>query len=48
MKCPKCGELCVRDEVDIGVGIQCGPWHCTECDWGELTGGEELLDVEPL
>ena len=26
MKCPKCGAECDRDEVDIGVGIQIGPW----------------------
>jgi ribosomal protein L37AE/L43A len=34
-KCPKCGEECQREEVDIGVGIQTGPWYCTSCDWSE-------------
>lgn len=35
MKCPKCGGECWRDEVDIGVGVQCGPWRCEDCGWGE-------------
>jgi len=24
-----------RDEVDIGVGIQTGPWYCAECFYDE-------------
>ena len=35
MKCPRCGGECWRDEVDIGVGIQYGPWGCSECHWQE-------------
>ena len=36
MKCPECGnEECWRDEVDIGVGTQYGPWRCDECGWME-------------
>jgi hypothetical protein len=35
MKCPKCNSECVRDEVDIGVGTQYGPWVCMECGWRE-------------
>lgn len=35
MKCPKCGEECQRDEVDIGVGIQYGPFGCPSCAWSE-------------
>ena len=36
MKCPKCGsEHTSRDEVDIGVGIQYGPWRCDDCGWGQ-------------
>lgn len=31
--CPECGSVCYRDEVDIGVGIQYGPIHCTNCCW---------------
>jgi len=34
-KCPICGAPCDRHEVDIGVGVQYGPWTCTECDWNE-------------
>jgi hypothetical protein len=35
MTCPDCGAECDRDEVDIGVGTQYGPWRCRECPWGE-------------
>lgn len=36
MICPKCGSDHVdRDEVDIGVGTQCGPWGCFDCGWVE-------------
>jgi hypothetical protein len=35
MKCPECGEDCDRDSVDIGVGIQYGPWGCYACGWSE-------------
>jgi hypothetical protein len=35
MKCPKCGGECDRDEVDIGVGVQGGPWGCPDCHWVE-------------
>jgi hypothetical protein len=31
MKCPKCGEECHRDEVDVGVGNPYGCW----CGWSE-------------
>lgn len=30
--CPKCGEECDRDEVDVGVGVIYGPWGCA-CGW---------------
>lgn len=33
-KCPNCGAEVIRDEVDNGVGIQCGP-ACDECGWTE-------------
>jgi hypothetical protein len=34
MKCPKCGEECTRDMVDVGVGeIPSGPWGCEDCQW---------------
>jgi hypothetical protein len=31
MKCPKCGEECDREEVDVGVGVLHGPWGCLNC-----------------
>lgn len=34
MKCPKCGEMCGRDEADVGVGIIYGPYGCY-CGWSE-------------
>ena len=34
-QCPECGGECVRNEVDIGVGIQRGPWRCIECGYTE-------------
>jgi len=34
MDCPKCGEECCRDQVDVGVGIMYGPWGCM-CGWSE-------------
>lgn len=41
--CPRCGGETGRDEVDIGVGIQCGPWGCISgCGWSEC----EEYDIE--
>ena len=34
MNCPKCGEECDRDEVDVGVGMIYGPYGCM-CGWSE-------------
>lgn len=44
MDCPKCGEGCCRDDVDVGVGVIYGPWGCA-CGWSEdpyydSSGGE--------
>lgn len=44
MKCPKCSGQCIRDEVDIGVGIQYGPWRCDDCGWGEPIAYPDLLN----
>lgn len=34
--CPNCGaHMLQRIEVDIGVGIQYGPWGCYQCGWSE-------------
>ena len=35
MKCPDCGADCDCDSVDIGVGIQNGPYFCCDCGWSE-------------
>lgn len=35
MNCPKCGESCNRESVDVGVGIIIGPWGCPSCGWSE-------------
>ena len=35
MKCPDCGAECVRDGVDIGVGVQYSPWRCDNCGWDQ-------------
>ena len=41
MKCPRCGAECDRDEVDIGVGVQGGPWGCPDCHWIEGQADKE-------
>lgn len=34
--CPNCGgKNTERHEVDIGVGVQFGPWYCMDCGWQE-------------
>lgn len=46
-RCPKCNSSgCVRDEVDIGVGIQHGPWQCTEC--GYTQGADVMAEFPEL
>jgi len=47
MKCPQCGKECDRDEVDIGVGIQVGPWGCFNCGWSEQKMADEDDDFPP-
>ena len=34
MNCPLCGDNCMRDKVDIGVGTIYGPFGCP-CGWSE-------------
>ena len=46
MKCPECGGSCWRDEVDIGVGTQYGPWRCEECAWYEGHEVDAQIDAE--
>lgn len=41
--CPHCGkDALIRDEVDIGVGTQYGPWHCQACGYSD---DEDSLDM---
>jgi hypothetical protein len=44
MKCDNCGEECWRDEVDIGVGYQNGPWRCDNCGWYEGCEADAAID----
>ncbi len=49
MNCPKCGEECHRDEVDVGVGVIHGPYGCPGCGWSEddeydLSDGRDPVD----
>jgi Zn-finger nucleic acid-binding protein len=47
MFCPNCNcSDCWRDEVDIGVGVQYGPWHCPECGWYEGHEVDAVIDAE--
>jgi hypothetical protein len=47
-KCEACGsEYLDRIEVDIGVGVQCGPWQCCDCGWTEDDGTASLLKETP-
>lgn len=49
MNCPKCGEECYRDSVDVGVCIIHGPYGCPRCAWSEseeydLSDGRDPVD----
>jgi hypothetical protein len=49
MKCLKCNCDCVRDSVDVGVGVIHGPYGCPDCGWSEdsdydLSGGRNPVD----
>jgi hypothetical protein len=37
LECPQCGdtEHTWRDEVDVGVGVICGPLRCDACRYSE-------------
>lgn len=48
-ECPKCGEECDRDSVDVGVGVIHGPYGCASCGWSEdpeydLSAGRDPVD----
>lgn len=49
MNCQKCGTVCERDSVDIGVGVMHGPYGCPNCRWSEaeefdLSDGRDAHD----
>jgi len=47
MTCPKCkSDNLWRDEVDIGVGTQYGPWRCDDCGWYECHEPDARIDWE--
>lgn len=46
MNCPQCQGECYRDEVDIGVGIQVGPWRCSECGWYQGHEVDAAIDAD--
>jgi hypothetical protein len=46
MICPQCNEQCWRDEVDIGIDVQCGPWRCQGCGWYEGYEIDMMIDSE--
>jgi hypothetical protein len=48
MRCPKCKEECDRDCVDIGVGIEYGPWGCPGCGWSEYSEYDLSEDRDPV
>jgi hypothetical protein len=49
VKCPYCGEECLADFVDIGVGmIQCGPYWCTACHASEIGPHDEIRPITEI
>ena len=45
MTCPKCAAECIRDEVDIGVGTQYGPFECPKCGWSQADEVDIFLQI---
>ncbi len=45
MKCPECNQECIREEVDIGVGVHTSPWCCNnpECGWSQQDETNEIF-----
>lgn len=48
--CPYCGGIMECDVVDVGVGpgVQCGPYHCENCNASEIhcSDNKENLDED--
>ena len=42
-KCPVCGCVLTREEVDIGVGTMYGPARCDNCGWSQEGKADKLL-----
>lgn len=34
-RCPHCTTDCLRESVDVGIGVIYGPWGCPNCGWSE-------------
>ena len=45
MNCPKCGGVCDRDEIDVGIGTVCSPWFCPDCHWDQNEECKELMSL---
>ena len=41
MECPKCDSELSYDEVDIGVGLMKGDYHCDVCGWTDRSDFKE-------
>jgi transcription elongation factor Elf1 len=44
--CPICNHLLDYDEVDIGVGVERGNYHCDYCGWIERETLNKLFGDE--
>ena len=45
MTCPQCAAECIREEVDIGVGTQYGPFECPKCGWSQAEDVDIFLQI---
>ena len=47
-KCPQCGNELYREEIDIGVGLCYGPYHCNFCGWVEYDQNARTADDDDV
>jgi len=47
MQCENCGAECIRDEIDVGVGIIHGPYGCNSCGWSESPEYDSSKGLSP-